>query len=129
MSNQSAVYLFDKIATQEKESIDFGFYWENIEQILQQIKSECHEIAEAWHSGDKTHLKEEVGDVMNATISLAIFCNIDPFEALKENTEKYQNRFDALVQLVKQDNLDNLKNKPMEILLDYWNRAKQKCSK
>lgn len=39
--------IFKKIEEQEKESKDFGFYWENIDQLLEQILSECAEIKDA----------------------------------------------------------------------------------
>lgn len=117
--------LFKKIMVQEKESLEFGFYWENIEQLLEQVKSECDEVSEAYLKNDHKHLKEEIGDLINATISLSIFCNIDPKEVLIESIEKYQKRFDTLVELVKKDGLENLKNKSMEVLMSYWFKAKK----
>ncbi len=117
--------LFKKIVEQEKEALDFGFYWENIDQLVEQIKSECEEIKEAALNQDNLHLKEEVGDLINATISLCIFFNLDPFETLKDNVEKFQKRYDVMVSLVKKDGLQDLKNKPMEVLLTYWHKAKE----
>ncbi|HXH54373.1 MAG TPA: MazG nucleotide pyrophosphohydrolase domain-containing protein [Gammaproteobacteria bacterium] len=121
--------LLQKIINQEKSAAEFGFYWESIEQLLEQIQSECAEVKEAWLSPDNVHLKEEVGDLINATLSLCIFLKLDPFETLNESVEKFQRRYDSLVMLVKQDGLQDLKNKPLNILLDYWNRAKKVAKK
>ena len=120
--------LLSRIMEQEKTAQKFGFYWESLEQLLEQIKSECDEIKEAWQKEDKINLKEEIGDVMSAAISLSIFCNLDPIETLGENVEKFQKRYDVLVNLVKQDGFDDLVNQPMEKLLDYWHKAKKKTN-
>jgi uncharacterized protein YabN with tetrapyrrole methylase and pyrophosphatase domain len=117
--------LLQKIINQEKAAAKFGFYWESIEQLLEQIQSECVEVKEAWLKQDNIHLKEEVGDLMNAAVSLCIFLKLDPFETLNESVEKFQQRYDSLVKLVEQDGLPHLKNKPLNILLDYWNKAKK----
>lgn len=124
--NKSSTFdLLSKIKEQEKLSLDFGFYWESIEQLFEQIRSECDEVQEAWQKGDLKHLQEEIGDIINATISLAIFCKIDPFTALEKSAEKYQNRFDQVVSLTQNDKLKNLKGQSMEVLLSYWKKAKK----
>ena len=120
--------IFSKIADQEKIALEFGFYWNNIQQLLEQIKSECEEVKEAYIKNDITHLKEEVGDLISATISLSIFLDIDPETVLQQYIIKFQKRYNQLVQLVKQDGLTNLKNQPMEVLLAYWDRSKKLCT-
>ncbi len=120
--------VFSTITTQEKAALQFGFYWENIDQILEQIKSECLEVKEAFLKKDPAHLKEEVGDLINATISLSIFLGLDPENTLQNNVEKFQKRYDKLVQLVEQDGLKSLKDQPVDVLLSYWNKAKGECA-
>jgi len=117
--------LFKKLVEQEKQALDFGFYWENADQILEQIKSECEEIKEAMLSQNNIHLKEEVGDLINAAISLCIFLNLDPADTLEDSTDKFQKRYDVLVSLVKNDGLNNLKGKSTDVLLNYWEKAKE----
>lgn len=123
---KTAEDLFKKIQQQEEEALNFGFYWESIDQLLEQIQSECREIKEASLLDDRAHLKEEMGDLINATISLSLYLGLDPFKTLKNNIEKFQQRYDRLVHLVKEDGLQDLKGKPLTILLSYWNKAKQK---
>lgn len=118
--------LFEKITLQEKEALKFGFYWESVEQLLNQIESECEEIKTAWQKKDYPNLKEEIGDLISATISLCIFLKLDPLETLKESVEKFQIRYDTLVALVQKDGLENLVGKPMDVLMHYWDQAKQK---
>jgi uncharacterized protein YabN with tetrapyrrole methylase and pyrophosphatase domain len=122
--NNKMIDLFDRIMQQERDALDFGFYWESLDQLLDQIRSECNEIKEAWIKGDQGHLKEEVGDLMNATVSLAIFLKLNPEDVLSDNVGKFQKRYDKLVKLVAIDGLKDLKDQPMHVLLSYWDRAK-----
>lgn len=117
--------LFKEVMRQETESLAFGFYWENLQQILDQIKDECREVEEAYLHKDKNHLKEELGDLIAASLSLCIFCQMDPKNVLEQSITKYQKRFDALVDLVQKDGLIDLKNQPMSVLLSYWKKAKE----
>lgn len=116
--------LFKRIEEQEMTAKYFGFYWERIDQLLDQIKSECEEVDESWKKNDRSHLQEEIGDLLQAAVSLAIFCNFDPGETLLKSVEKFQKRYDALVRLAKLDGHENLHQQPFEVLLHYWNQAK-----
>lgn len=116
--------LLKKVEKQELDAKEFGFYWETIEQLFEQISSECREIEEAHRKGDKAHLQEEIGDLMSAAVSLAIFCGMCPSDTLKKSIDKFQKRYDTLVHLVKEDGRKDLKNQPFEVLMDYWNQAK-----
>lgn len=116
--------LLKRAETQERIAKDFGFYWESLDQLIEQIQSECQEIKEAWEKNDRNHLKEEVGDLLLAGISLAIFCRLDPHDTLKQSIEKFQIRYDKLVSLVHQEGLESLKGQSLEVLLNYWKKAK-----
>jgi uncharacterized protein YabN with tetrapyrrole methylase and pyrophosphatase domain len=113
------------VVQQEKTANAFGLSWDNIDQVLEQIHSECDEVKQAWTNGDQENLKEEIGDLVNATISLAVFCQLNPVEVLAENNTKFQKRFDTVVALVKADGLESLHGQPLETLLGYWNKAKE----
>jgi uncharacterized protein YabN with tetrapyrrole methylase and pyrophosphatase domain len=117
--------LLKVVEEQEITAKKFGFYWERIEQLIEQIQSECVEVEKAWETNDRSHLAEEVGDLMQASVSLAIFCGLDPHETLRKSIEKFQKRYDKVVRLAARDGLDNLHDQSTEILMDYWNRAKQ----
>ncbi len=120
--------VIEVIVQQEKIANDFGFCWENIDQVLEQIKSECNEVKFAWLKGDKANLEEEIGDLINATLSLTVFCELDPVEVLSQNNKKFQERFDTVVALAKKDGLETLKGQPLTVLLSYWEKAKQMTS-
>ncbi len=117
--------LLKRVEKQELVARAYGFYWEHFNQLIEQIQSECVEIQEAWLKGDRTHLQEELGDVMHAAISLAVFCGFDPHDTLLKGINKFQKRYDTLVRLAKEDGHNDLHDQPFKVLMGYWNRAKQ----
>lgn len=116
--------LLKQVEQQELEAKKFGFYWENFHQLIEQIQSECIEIQEAWEKGNSPHLQEEIGDLMQAAISLAVFCKLDPQVTLQKSIDKFQERYNAVVQIAHGDGYDDLHRQPFEVLMKYWNRAK-----
>ena len=118
--------LLKQIEKQELEAQEFGFYWENFNQLIAQIQSECTEIEEAWDKHAVLHLQEEIGDLMQAAVSLAVFCKFDPYETLLKSIEKFQHRYNAVVKLANKDGHKNLHQQPSEVLMHYWKTAKSK---
>ena len=113
---------FKQIEKQELEAKKFGFYWENLPQLIDQIQSECSEVQTEWESKNYSLLEEEIGDLIHATVALAVFCKVDPKKTLQKSIQKFQKRYDSLVQLAKQDGY--LQQQPFETLIHYWNQAK-----
>lgn len=118
--------LLKKVEQKEQAAKAFGFYWETIDQLIEQIRSECIEIEQAFMSQDRVHLQEEIGDLILASASLAIFCDLDPHQTLKNSLIKFDNRFQALKDCALQDGYTDLKNQPFEVLMKYWKMAKKK---
>lgn len=67
-----------------------------------------------------------MGDLIQAAISLAVFCKLDPHETLSKSIEKFQRRYDAVVELAQSEGYETLHNQSFETMMDYWNRAKIK---
>lgn len=116
--------LLKRIEKQEADARHYGFFWQNVNQIISQIHSECKEVQEAWNKNDKESLQDEVGDLMQASVSLAIFCGLDPQETLSKSVDKFQARYEKVQRLAKDDGYDNLQQQPFEVLISYWNKAK-----
>lgn len=117
--------ILKKTEQQEIVAREFGFYWKNIEQILEQITSECLEVKEAYEAGNSAHLQDEIGDLLQAAVCLAVFCQFDPQDTLEKSAAKFQKRYDRVVAFAQQEGLLDLKEKSTEELLNYWQRAKQ----
>jgi ATP diphosphatase len=50
------------------------------------------EVKRALKSGNKSHLKEEIGDLLQAVTALAYFSGVDPEEALHGAGDKFTAR-------------------------------------
>lgn len=116
--------LLKQVEKQEMEAQNFGFYWESFSQLIEQIQSECIEIQEAWNKNNASEVQEEIGDLIQAAISLAVFCKLDPRQTLSKSIDKFQRRYDAVVQMAQSDGHTTLHQQPFEVLMHYWNRAK-----
>lgn len=123
--------LFEKAIQLEKEAASFGFCWENTQQIMAQIASECTEIQEHLHPAmtqapyTSPLLQEEIGDLFHAILSLCAFCHIDPTATLHLAITKFEKRLRRVQLLAHQQGLTNLQGYPFEVLMTYWNQAKE----
>lgn len=122
--NELQESLLKRVEIQELAARRFGFYWEQIDQLIEQIQSECLEVKEALEHGDRKHLQEEIGDLIQAAVSVAVFCDLDPEETLAKSIEKFQNRYDKLVALAKADGHDHLRGHTFEQMMHYWKLVK-----
>lgn len=118
--------LLDKIVKLEKDAEAFGFKWETTEQILAQIQSEYHEVAEQLQQVDANpaKLEEELGDLLHAVFSLCVFCKLSPQATLDKALIKFERRLGAVKQLAKAEGLMTLESHSFEELMAYWNKAK-----
>lgn len=116
--------IFKRLIALENDAADFGFRWENPQQIIDQIRSELDEISVHLHDQDKTKLKEEIGDLMHAVFSLCIFCQLNPQSTLEESAEKFQIRFNAVKKIAAEYGLTSLNGKSFEELMFFWEKAK-----
>lgn len=118
--------VMKKAADIEQEALDFGFEWPNPELILEQIISECHEVAEVIteHQGHE-RLQEEIGDLMLATIELCQFFQLDPEEILDKAAIKFQKRFEEMKKQVNAKGYVSLKGQPCETRLEFWKASKK----
>ncbi len=107
---------------------DYGFYWTHIDQLIDQVQSECLEVQECWEQHDLDHLEEEVGDLLLAATSLAIFCQLDPEATLKKSCAKFEKRYAKLKELAAKDGHADLQGQPFDLLLHYWKEAKQQTT-
>ncbi|WP_031564839.1 MazG nucleotide pyrophosphohydrolase domain-containing protein [Legionella wadsworthii] len=118
----------EKIFLLEKEAADFGFQWENTNQIMEQIQSECHEILEHLHleHKNKSALQEEIGDLLHAVFSLCVYCQFSPEETLNKTLEKFERRLRSVKAIAKEKNLSTLQGQSFNELMSIWNLAKKR---
>ena len=120
--------LLDKVVVLEDDASKFGFRWETSDQIMQQIQSECAEIKEHLDDGlsqsNQTALQEEIGDLLHATFSLCVFCNLSPRGTLEQTLTKFERRLNAVKEITQERGLNSLNGFPFDELMAIWDQAK-----
>lgn len=124
--------ILDKIYKLEKDADEFGFRWDNPLQILQQIKSECQEVAEQIDNNSnlekKSILQEEISDLMHAVFSLCVFLGFDIKETINISIEKFAKRMFMVRKLALENGNDNLSGSSFSERMYYWDLAKEKLA-
>lgn len=94
--SMSALMTAQKIS---KRAVKTGFEWPNEKSLYDCIFSEFEEFKEAVKEGDKTHMEEELGDILFAVVNLARWNNIDAEQALITSNRKFEKRFRKMEEL------------------------------
>ena len=117
--------ILEKITILEKQASEFGFKWENTDQIMAQIDGECDEIKEQLQESHQIKLQEEIGDLLHAVYSLCIYCGFSPLTTLEKATAKFERRLNIVKQLANEQGLTTLENHSFDELMAYWKKAKK----
>ena len=107
---------------QEKASYT-GFDWENIGQVWDKIHEEIQELKEAQSNGNKSHIEEEIGDVIFSIVNLARFLNISAESALRKTNRKFVTRFKAIETELKKQGKE-VEDSNLEEMDEIWNTVK-----
>lgn len=121
--------ILKKLTHLEKEAEDFGFKWENTQQIMAQIKSECDEIEEHLsHITDdnKRKLQEEIGDLLHAVFSLCVFCEFDTTDTLTKSVDKFERRLNTVKAIAQENGIATLNGYAFDELMQFWDQAKKR---
>ena len=78
-----------------------GFDWDQIAGPLDKVEEEFAELRQAWASGETPAIEDEFGDLLFALVNTGRFLNVDPEQALRQSTEKFERRFRALEEAVR----------------------------
>ncbi len=100
-----------------------GFDWNNVDEIFDKLEEEIEELRQAYKSGDKHDMQEELGDTMFVLANLASHMKVDADESLRSAIIKFKERFNYIENVLKAKN-KTLEETPVEILEKYWQEAK-----
>jgi MazG family protein len=70
-----------------------GFDWENIDQVVEKLHEELHELAEARKGESREELENEIGDILFVLVNVARHLKVDPEQALRKGNAKFRRRF------------------------------------
>ena len=101
-----------------------GFDWNSIEQIRDKLVEEFEELQDALRQGEEKQIKEEVGDLLFASLNIARYLQIDPETALNGANRKFSARFRAMEKHFASEGRA-LKEVPLEEMEAFWQDSKQ----
>ncbi len=104
-----------KAMRMQEKTAQFGFDWDNQEQVWDKVTEEMEEFRTAETEADK---EAEFGDLLFSLINYARWRGIDPETALERTNQKFRRRFEYVE---RQGNLAEMDLAEMEAL---WQRAK-----
>ena len=108
----------------QKRAARVGFDWPEIGPVLEKLREEAEELAEARTSLSQEEVHEEFGDLLFVASNLARHMNVDPEHALRDANAKFTQRFqyieNALAGMGKSPDQSDLQE--MDAL---WNEAKE----
>lgn len=77
----------------QEKAARVGFDWEDVSGALDKLSEELTELRQAFESGDRSHVEEELGDLLFSVVNVSRFMKVNPEAALEATIEKFIRRF------------------------------------
>jgi MazG family protein len=113
-----------RAAKLQKKAAKVGFDWPEEKGVMEKIREEFEELAQADRSGDEQAFAEELGDVLFSIVNLARWRGLDPELVLSQTNEKFFHRFGCMEQLLKRQGF-SLEQADLRQMESAWQEAKQ----
>lgn len=107
----------------QKKAAKVGFDWPDEAGVLAKIHEELGEVQAAMAAGDPQAVAEETGDLLFSIVNLTRFRHLDPELVMATANAKFEQRFNAMEQLLKAAGL-SLDAATLEQMEAAWQRAK-----
>ena len=112
-----------RAAKLQKRAARHGFDWPDVRPVVDKVREELDELQAELPRGDRTHLQEELGDLLFSCVNLARHLELDPEHALRQGNEKFSRRFHSLEQHFRHQP-GGLEAASAEEMEEVWNRIK-----
>lgn len=100
-----------------------GFDWHEDEEVLAKLDEEAAELRRAVASGDRTAMREEIGDALFTVAMLARRLDVDADEALAAANAKFLTRFARVEAQLRRLNI-SIADAGLALMDRLWNEAK-----
>lgn len=101
-----------------------GFDWKDASGVLDKIREEAGELAEAMEEGDTEAVADEIGDLLFSVVNLARLAGVDPESALRSTNRKFCTRFAAIEAEAARRGMD-LDEMTLEEMDAIWEKTKE----
>ncbi len=102
-----------------------GFDWPEAEPVFAKVEEELAELRQAWRSGDRAHIREEVGDLLFVAVNLARHLGVHPETALRDGNRKFSRRFRYMERRLAESGR-TMDDTPLAELDALWDEAKRR---
>lgn len=85
----------------QEKAASVGFDWDTITPVWAKVHEELAELQEACAAAKAEAVEEEFGDVLFSLVNLGRFLHLNPEEALRKATAKFEQRFRGIEQELK----------------------------
>jgi len=115
-----------------KKAVRESFEWDEEIKLWGQLDSEIKELKEIvlnkteLSDSEKADAELELGDILFTAVNIARWFKIDPEDALRKTNNKFTERFNLMMDIVKATGADSLKGFSPEELEAFWKKAKHK---
>ncbi|MHB8111282.1 MAG: nucleoside triphosphate pyrophosphohydrolase [Syntrophorhabdaceae bacterium] len=102
-----------------KRAAKVGFDWQKIDDVYSKMDEEIAELKDAQLTGDKAHIRSEIGDLLFTIVNIARFLSVDPEDALRSTSDKFIRRFSYI-----EKNTD-IRKATLETMDKLWDESKE----
>jgi uncharacterized protein YabN with tetrapyrrole methylase and pyrophosphatase domain len=107
----------------QEKAAGVGFEWTDISGVWDKLAEEFRELRQAASSNDKTHIEEEIGDLLFSMVNLSRFLGANPEDALRGTIEKFIRRFQHVESEMQKANLPMNQNN-LPLMDKFWEESK-----
>ena len=108
----------------QEKAATVGFDWPKTHGVIEKVAEEIEELKTAAGSGERDHIRDELGDVLFTIVNLARRLGVDAEAALRRANEKFRRRFAAMERMAGGGAVA-LSNHTLDDLDVLWKRAKE----
>jgi tetrapyrrole methylase family protein/MazG family protein len=101
-----------------------GFDWDRTSQVMAKFDEEREELKRALKRGKRAEIEDELGDILFVLVNLSRFLKLNPEDALKKTTRKFEKRFHYIERGAKKQGR-NLRDMTLKEMDQLWDRAKK----
>lgn len=109
----------------QQRAAEVGFDWGCVEEAWNKVVEEVDELEGALRHGQGERVREELGDLLMAVVSLARHLGLVAEEVLHEAVDRYATRFCAMERILGEEGVQ-LHEASLESMEQAWTEAKRR---
>ena len=107
----------------QAEAAEYGFDWPNIDNVVDKLEEEMHELKQAIATHDSEEISAELGDLLFVCMNIARHAKVSAEMALRKTNRKFINRFDYVFEQMKSAGVE-MSQQQLERMEYFWQQSK-----